>query len=193
MTTQVQTSQNALLERPLTWMRTRKILPFVSGKKVLDFGCGDHMTTLRSLHDNLELAAGYDIKFSGSKPYTTADGIKVYGAIDDIKEKFDVILSLACFEHIYPEQLPPILHELKNRLSNGGMIAGTVPTPPARPVLEFLSYKLGLIDPSQIRDHKVYYSKKRLKEVVNKAGWELVSYRRFQLGMNSFFTLRPQA
>lgn len=140
----------------------------------------------------LKSASGYDIRFSGKKPYTTKDGIKVYGSVDDMKEKFDVILSLACFEHIYPEQLPAILKELKTKVTKDGIIAGTVPTPPARPVLEFLSYKLGLIDPSQILDHKIYYNERRLKEVVNQGGWDLTTYKRFQLGMNSFFTLTPR-
>jgi hypothetical protein len=49
---------------------------------------------------------------------------------------------------------------------------------------------MGLIDRSQIEDHKVYYDEKWLGEIVDGTGWKLESYRSFQLGMNGFFKLK---
>ena len=56
--------------------------------------------------------------------------------------------------------------------------------------LEFLSYKLRLIDPSQIKDHEVYYNKTMLENALQGTGWKLDFYKRFQFGMNSFFQLK---
>lgn len=185
------TSQSAFLEGFLTRMRTLKVRPYTQNRRVLDFGCGEHLTTLRSLRQEALDVAGYDILFQGLPPQESFDGIPVYGNLDQIKEKFDVVTALACFEHIEEEHLPAILRQLAEILTPNGIIIGTVPRPPAKPVLEFLSQRLGLIDPSQILDHKVYYDAKRLRKVVEQSGLELAHYSCFQFRMNSFFVLKP--
>lgn len=185
------TSQSAFLEGTLTRMRTRQVRPHIHNKRILDFGCGEHLTTLRNLRTNALDVAGYDILFQGLPPQLSYDGIPIYGNLDQIKEKFDVVTALACFEHIESDQLPAILEQLQSILSSNGIIIGTVPRPPAKPVLEFLSYRLGLIDPSQILDHKVYYNEKRLRKVAEEGGFELIRYSCFQFWMNSFFVLKP--
>lgn len=185
------TTQSALLERPLTWWRTSKIRKFIKDKSVLDFGCAAHLTTLRAIKPFVKQAAGYDILFANLDPQLSSDGIKVYGRLEQIQEKFDVVTALACFEHIERSELPGILQNLKSVTHSNGAIIGTVPRPPAKPVLEFLSYRLGLIDESQIRDHKIYYDRKTLANTVEKGGWTLTGYATFQFRFNSFFVLRP--
>ena len=75
--------------------------------------------------------------------------------------------------------------------TKNAILVGTVPTPQAGPVLEFISYRLRLIDESQIRDHKVYYDDFWLSAMVGKTTtWKVSSYKKFQLGLNSLFTLR---
>lgn len=185
------TSQSGFLESPLTWMRTRKVRPYVRNKDVLDFGCGQHLETLRQLRPIARNVAGFDILFNNVRPQVTSDGISVYGQLEDIRNKFDVITALACFEHIEQCELPLILAELKRFVSPYGHIIGTVPRPPAKPVLEFLSYRLGIIDASQIRDHKIYYNRHELEKTALKGGWKMIHYKHFQLGMNSFFILQP--
>ena len=96
---------------------------------------------------------------------------------------------MAVFEHIPPFQLVDVLVALDRVSTPDALILGTVPTPSARPVLEFLSFKLGLIDPSQISDHWVYYDDLWLKEIVALSPWRVKSYQRFQFGMNSQFIL----
>ncbi len=183
------TSQESPLEGLLTYLRTRKVAPHVRGKVVLDFGCGEHLRTLRSLAKDLRRGYGYDILFQELPPQQTEDGFNIYGRLIDIPEDIDCITSLACFEHIESSELPVVLRELSQHTPQHTIILGTVPTPPAKPVLEFLSYKLGLIDASQVRDHRIYYDKSNLAEVVVQGGWSLAAYRTFQFGMNSFFRL----
>jgi len=80
-----------------------------------------------------------------------------------------------------------ILREIRRVLKNGGALIGTVPSKAAKPVLEFLSYKLGIVNEAEIRDHKQYFNKKDLLEIFAKAGFEKVEHRYFQFWMNNFF------
>ena len=182
------TTQKALLEKPLSWLRCLKVRKYCVGKSVLDFGCGAGLTNLLALRGQAAHLAGLDQLFFGTPPRTNADGIAIYGSYDELPQSaFDVITALAVFEHIEPAELPLVLTNLKRSLKKGGLVVGTVPTPRGQPVLEFLSYKLGLIDESQIRDHKKYYNREELADQFASAGFKLVDYKTFQAGMNSFF------
>ena len=183
------TTQSALLEGLLTFWRTKKIRKYISGKVVLDFGCGEHLQTLRSIRSDIKKGLGCDILFGGMPPQVTEEKFKLFGSLAEIDEKIDCIISLACFEHMESNELVTILQDLRRITEKNGYIVGTVPTPPAKPILEFLSYRLRLIDSTQIRDHKVYYDKQLLSETVALSGWKVKEYRRFQFGLNSFFKL----
>ena len=96
---------------------------------------------------------------------------------------------MAVFEHIDPFILIDILNELTDRTSKNAIIFGTTPTPLARPVLEFLSYKLKLIDESQVRDHEIYYDDFWFNKILSNTNWILSYYKTFQFGLNSEFIL----
>jgi 2-polyprenyl-3-methyl-5-hydroxy-6-metoxy-1,4-benzoquinol methylase len=190
------TTQRAPLEKFLNFWRTKKIVPFVADKITLDFGCGASLRTLRAIGGMTKSRYGIDSHFKNDEPHTTTDGINVVGSFTDLsamlaarKESVDVIISLACFEHLETADLRVVLSELRKISKDGAVIVGTVPRPPAKPVLEFLSYKLRLIDPTQIEDHKVYYDKSMLRSALEGTGWQLEHYQTFQLGMNSFFRM----
>ena len=188
-----ETSQNALLEVFLTNLRTRRVLKYVKGKSVLDYGCGIHLKTLRSMEHLISRGCGYDILFKGMDQQTTKENFNVVGDPDDLHGEFDCVTSLACFEHIDPAALPDVLRSLLKITHGGSKIIGTVPRPPARIVLEFLSYRLGLIDKTQIEDHQVYYDKEQLVETIENTGWHLTTYKTFQFRLNSFFVLERKA
>jgi hypothetical protein len=194
------TTQFAPLERLLANLRTRKIQKYVLGKGVLDFGCGSFLRALRSIDGKAKVRYGIDAVFKSYPQIQNRDGIFVAGSFTQIREslranghQIDCVISLACFEHLERIEFKGVLQELYGITEPDAVIVGTVPTPAARPVLEFLSYRLGLIDPSQIMDHKVYYDSASFSEALEATGWELVKYRKFQLGMNSFFELKKVA
>ena len=183
---QRRTTQNAPLERWLARQRTRRVRNFVQGRTVLDFGCGANAWAARILKplckriDGLEptLPAGY------------VHGIQVVPALEQLHQHiYEVVIALAVFEHLHPHVLQQVLHQLHCITTADAVIAGTVPTPLSRPVLELMSYRLRLIDPSQILDHKVYYDDLWLAEILRNTTWKLQQYQQFQLGMNSFFIL----
>ena len=185
------TTQNAPLEQLLNRLRTKKIKQYISGKHVLDFGCGQSAWTARSLTGDCASIVGVDESLDLEE--YQVDGITLFKHLDSLRNQtFDVILMLAVIEHIRPFDFRDLLNEFLNVTDDQGVIVATIPTTKSRPVLEFLSYKLGLIDPSQIRDHKVYYDDLWLSYIVNQAGWRLNRYSLFQLGMNSRFELSKQ-
>lgn len=189
-TTAKSTTQIAPLEGALTWLRTRKIFEGTAGKDVLDFGCGRSLKTLRALEGIAKTRTGFDPCFYGNE-ITETDGIRVVGALDHMGQSspFNCVTALACFEHLEQDELVGALQALTKVTTPDAQIFGTVPRPPAKPVLEFLAYRLGLIDPSQILDHKIYYDRKTLEKTVARGGWLMNRYEKFQLGFNSFFVL----
>ena len=183
------TTQEAPLERLLSKLRCARVGGVASGQRVLDFGCGQYGWNAIRIAENAMLVDGVDASLLTKK--TLTEKVALYPQLSDLpRQDYQLIVALAVFEHIPPFQLIDVLAALDDVSTQDALILGTVPTPSARPVLEFLSFKLGLIDPSQISDHWVYYDDLWLKEIVARSPWRVKSYQRFQFGMNSQFILR---
>jgi hypothetical protein len=186
------TTQSAPLERLLAAIRANRLRDYVRQKRVLDFGCGRNAWAARSIKSLVRLVHGVDASLG--TPEVVLDDILLVQSIGQLpRADYEVIAALAVFEHIPPFDLVNVLHYLAKISTPDAIIVGTVPTPLARPVLEFLSFKLGLIDSSQINDHWVYYDDLWLKEIVALTPWKIGSYKLFQLGLNSEFVLAKQS
>ncbi|MDC3203572.1 class I SAM-dependent methyltransferase [Prochlorococcus sp. AH-716-B04] len=182
------TTQQAPLEKFLSYLRYKRTIEFIRNKKVIDFGCGISFWNEKFIGKYPKLIHGVDSSFLNlkSKNYP----VEIYSKINDLPLfDYDVVLSMAVFEHIRPFVLIDILDKLANKTSKNAIIFGTTPTPYSRPILEILSYKLKLIDESQIRDHKVYYDDFWLKNILLETDWKLKKYKTFQFGLNSEFIL----
>lgn len=97
-------------------------------------------------------------------------------------DSVDCITTLANIEHL--EKPDVNLSEIFRILKPGGHLILTTPSTAAKPVLEFLAFKLKLIDEREILDHKRYYSKKTLASALKKAGFKQFKVKYFQLGFN---------
>ena len=182
------TTQNAPLERLLSYFRYKRTIKYIKNKKVLDFGCGIKNWNSKFIGKYPKFIHGID----RSKPtFEEKDNVvKIFREIQELPfDDYEIVLSMAVFEHIYPFILIDILSELKDRTSKNAIIFGTTPTPLGRPLLEFLSYKLKLIDESQIRDHEIYYDDFWFNKILSKTNWILSYYKTFQFGLNSEFIL----
>lgn len=187
------------LEPILRKMRIRRVLPHnrkFPRCRLLDVGCGWEARLLKSVEPYIESGVGVDFKapeLSGAKLSTisvTLDDKLPFG-----DGSFDVVTLMAVLEHL--EKPLSILREIRRVLKKpeaagggaggGGILVGTVPSRAAKPVLEFLSYRLGIVNEAEIRDHKRYFNKRDLAELFAEAGFVEVRHRYFQLGMNNFF------
>jgi hypothetical protein len=183
------TTQKAPLEKFLAKQRTKQILPYISRRSVLDFGCGQSAWNAQSISGRCHSIVGVEPTIGKAK---RIGAVKVYSSLSECgaeNQFFDIVIALAVFEHINPKDLQDLLVQMCDYTSADSKIIGTVPTPAARPVLEFLSYRLGLIDPTQIRDHKVYYDNLWWQQILQPTPWKMTTYKTFQLGLNSFFVL----
>lgn len=182
------TTQDAPLERLLAFFRSQRIGQLVRDKLVLDFGCGTRAWTAKRMRKIARLVHGVDASLLS--PMQSIGDINLYQSIDLLpSNNYQIITALAVFEHIPPFELLTILDQLALYSVPEALIFGTVPTPQARPVLELLSFQLGLIDPSQIKDHWVYYDDLWLGEILALSPWKIASYKKFQFGFNSQFVL----
>ena len=75
--------------------------------------------------------------------------------------------------------------EIGRVLKPDGKIIITVPTYSGKTVLDFLAFRLKIINQPEIADHKKYYEKKDFDDLIMKTGLTLLSYQKFQLGLNS--------
>lgn len=187
----IDTTQAAPLERYLASVRSKKVIPYIKNKNVLDFGCGIKAWNANAIHKYCQSIVGVEENYRAPQ---LVGKVNVYPSLSHIscQHKFDVILALAVFEHIDPFELIETLKKMATICSSNAILVGTVPTPQARRILEFFAYNLKLIDQSQVRDHKVYYDDLWLSAIVGKTTWRISSYSRFQFGMNSHFVLKPR-
>jgi len=178
-----------LLEPILRSFRIKRVLREI--KKVpqcmlLDIGCGVNHVFLSSIKSHIKLGIGIDFKAIEFE----SDTIKTFKMTLDDKlnfsdNSFDVVTLLAVLEHL--EKPVEICHEIERVLKPGGKLVLTVPSIRSQPVLEFLSYKIGIVDSAEIRDHKKYYDRNELDSLFSRfKDMIIVQHHFFQFGMNNF-------
>lgn len=178
--------KGALLEPLLANLRLRRIARHVpKGAVVADFGSGPDAANLRVLSARIARGIGIDLTADKAEfgnvsvvPGDLCDNVSLEdGAVD-------CVISLAVIEHV--ESPAKMLAQALRVLKPGGLLLMTNPTPRAKPVLEFLSFKLGIVSKDQIIDHKQYISRREMENLLAEAGFVAVRCRTFQLGMNLF-------
>lgn len=112
------------------------------------------------------------------------------GGIPLESNSVDRVFSLAVIEHLDDRDLALIFSESARILRPAGKIILTTPTPLAKPVLEFLSFRLGLISRESILEHKHYWNKRELFALMERYGCEVVKYKKFQFGMNQLLVAK---
>lgn len=170
-------------------LRINKVLSQIpSGSIVCDVGCGSGGVLLKSLKNRISRGYGFD----NLVDETELENIVLKKLNMDCEalplhdSSVDVVTALAVLEHF--ENPLFILQQVFRILKPGGILLLTTPTPMAKPVLEFLAYKLHLISKREIDEHKHYFNREELMQIHIKAGFgrEKISCRLFELGFNSF-------
>ncbi len=157
----------------------------IDRRVVLDIGCGPEFLFLRSIRHRIAAGYGIDRRVRAGRE----GNISLIAADVDASPRLpledssvDSVFMLAVLEHFaYPDR---VLAEAGRVLRKGGMLYLTTPTPPAKPVLEFLAFRLGWIDAGEIREHKRYFSRADLLAALGHAGFQIVRHRFFELGFN---------
>ncbi|MEQ1877294.1 MAG: methyltransferase domain-containing protein [Bdellovibrionia bacterium] len=182
--------QEPRFEKLLRRFRIRRILPYVGQNDVLvDVGCGWEAKALKDLAPRISKGYGIDLKVepAGLPPHIKLIAQRFENFPWPIEENScDKAIMLAVLEHIDQNLAQAVLRNIHRLLRPNGMFLLTVPTPLSKPVLEFLAYRLGIVNPDEIRDHKIYYGRKLLKKTLEDNGFRVKKYSKFQFGLNSF-------
>jgi len=184
-----------VLEPLLRKMRLGRVLPFIKlypECHVLDIGCGWNAKLLMTIRPFISKGTGIDFKAPTiHDPKITTIEANLTNTLPFKDSFFDVVTMLAVMEHL--EDDLGILEEASRVLKPGGGILITVPSWNAKPILEFLSYRMGIINPSEIRDHKRYYNRKDLTDLVSKVPkLKIESHQYFQCGCNNLLFLKKE-
>ncbi|WP_414548186.1 class I SAM-dependent methyltransferase [Anabaena sp. CCY 0017] len=173
--------------RQLRLHRVKKHIP--KGSVILDIGCGTKASFLKTMSPHIKQGFGVDFKvkeFQSGNIQTKQ--LRLENNLPFADESFQVVTMLAVLEHIDNEK--EILQEIHRVLIPGGKLVLTVPSVWSQPVLEFLAYKLKIVSEAEIRDHKRYYNRKKLKKVlIDITQFQDFQHHYFQLGMNNFCTV----
>ena len=165
----------------------RHILP---GSVLVDLGCGFAGSLLAAHSGTIERGIGFDVAV-GSPP---AANVELHAQPVDAPlplpdDSVDVVACLAVIEHV--ERPDVLATEARRILRPDGVFVVTTPAAQAKPILELISTRLRLIDPAEILDHKRYYRPGTLRDELERAGFENVRVRRFELGLNLAAVARP--
>jgi len=180
----------ALFERPAFYFRARQILKYLTDcELIIDFGCGYQADFLRQLlkKRKVRVAIGIDLSVDSSIINENLELVKADLnqplALPD--ERADYIISQAILEHLAKPLLN--LQEAYRLLKPKGKLILTTPTRRAKPLLEFLSFKLNLINQEEIRDHKNYFTSGQLRDLLLQAGFssDKIILKKFLFNLNN--------
>ncbi len=157
---------------------------------VLDLGCGVQHYLLTSGKDKFRLGYGldYDIEDSQEGNINLLN-YKYQGSLPLKENFFNKVFLLAVLEHIEENNVQPLFLEFFRILKKNGRLIITTPTPRAKRILEFLAFKLRVITPEEVTDHKHYYVAKEILDLAKVNGLNVINFKLFQFGLNSLYVL----
>lgn len=175
-----------ILEELLQFIRFQRVFPYINSRsKVLDVGCGYNGAMLSAISSKIYEGMGIDVSVSKK---TIANNIKLSSQRSAKLQKnyFDLATCLAVVEHL--EKPIALLKIAYKSLKKNGKLIITTPSPIAKPILEFLAFRLGIVSKQEIKDHKKYYSKDELISLLVSCGFKqkCIEVKSFSFGMNTF-------
>lgn len=156
-----------------------------SGVKVrgLDIGCGYRGEFVRQVSKlaGVEFYGGDVVVEEGNPSLLTFD----FAAPPPPPYAPNVVTMHAVMEHLdEPESAVRYVYDI---MEPGGYFLFTAPSNASKPVLEFLSYKLGLISRQEIEDHKQYFNRASCVALLEhpNSRFQEIRHQYFQLGLNN--------
>lgn len=170
-----------VLEPILRKIRINKIKRYIPKKCVMcDLGCGIAAKYPEEMGNYPPYGYGFDAGIRsetfGNYTIKTTDISKSI-SLDD--KPVDRATLLPVLEH--PAEPIGALSECYRVLKSEGKNLLTASALISRPILEFSSYKLDIVNPRQITDHKHYYSCNELGNLPTDAGFKGVGVFSFEL------------
>lgn len=163
--------------------------------RIVDYGCGQDILFYKFLQHKFPDELGR-VEYIGLDPLIKSykkKNIQVYKTRFErahIKTKADLVVMFALLEHV--DDPPALLRQAISLLDQGGVILVTTPSWVSKPILEFLSFGIGVISQREIAEHKRYFSRSQmlgLGKTLQKNFRIQYSHEYFELGLNNLFTI----
>ena len=181
------------LDKLIAWFRYVKVNKYlIKDSVIVDIGCGRKGEFLLQSKDIIKKGYGFDYRIKDQE----IDNISLINNKKlkklPIKDKsVDTVFLNAVLEHL--EKPEDVLIDALRVLKKKGKIVMTTPTPMSKPILEFMAFKLHIINEDEILDHKHYYNLRDINDLVEKLNngfkVKLVKYKKFELGVNSLIVI----
>ncbi len=178
--------------------RYSKVNRYVKSASIIaDIGCGREGVFLKSHAEKIARGYGFDFRIpthdEGNISFINNRELEGKLPLED--SSVDDVFLNAVLEHL--EDPVGVIAEATRILKSGGRIIMTTPTRISKPILEFLSYRLHLIDEEEIREHKHYFNRADVVSLVSSVNdrfgaegkMKLESYSLFELGLNSLIII----
>ena len=178
-----------LLEPILRNVRIRKVrkylTKYITKNCILcDIGCGSNAKFLLDMSDYISKGYGFDKKIDNKRINNVyIQNAEITNSIPLEDQSIDCVTLLAVLEHL--NNPAKVLSECYRILKFGGILVLTTPSPFSKPILEFLAFKLKIISPAEIADHKHYYSKEKLTKILEETGFKDIKTHSFEFGLNN--------
>lgn len=181
----------SLLDKIIFFLRIRRIRSYLHDcDTIIDMGCGYRAGLLRWILNNFKIKQCIGVDLSVDERLTNEHLKFIKSDLNyeqPIEENTaDFVISTAVIEHL--SNPVKYAQELFRILKPGGKLLLTTPSKSAKPVLEFLAFKLRVIDREEINDHKYYFNINELKQLLISCGWSKddIAAKTFLFGLNNF-------
>ncbi len=173
------------LDKFIAWIRYRQLDKFVKeGFRVADVGCGRKGALLYRYKNKIKYGLGFDFRQhdheDGNLKFVNNKG---WADLSFEGHAFDLVFLIATLEHL--DDANKMFLDIRNICDEGGIFVMTTPTIIAKPILEFMAFKLHIINEAEILEHKHYYNKEEIKKLYEANGFTMLKYKKFCFGMNS--------
>lgn len=179
-----------MIDRYLQWRRVRAALPFIPrGSHVLDIGCADG-ALFRIGASRISSGVGIDtseaLDWAGGENFERRTGR--FPEAMKPGERFDAVAMLAVLEHLSETELNLWREAIPDFLERNGHLVVTVPSALVDPILE-LGIRFRLLDGIEAGQHHGF-DPRRVPSLFS-PGFRVERHRRFELGLNHLFVLKP--
>ena len=180
-----------MLEPVARWYRMWRAMTYLPKGRLtlIDIGCGPEAVLGRKIGRRLARYVGIDplIKIGKHPGHWRFIKQSIDKKIDLATGMADVVISLASVEHVdHPRE---VIKEAIRILKPGGKLILTTPSPRAKKLLEFLSFRMGLISAREIREHKNYFDRLSLKKMLVSLKVSKIEHHYFELGLNNLLVV----
>ena len=183
-----------ILDKIISFIRNYELLKDkrLNGKSIIDFGCGSDFQAISKRYTETSKAVLIDLYGDDF----TKNNIKFINYNNNLNkidielknEKFDIIILAAVIEHLDNPEV--IIKYLKKFLNENVYFLLTAPSIYSKPILEFMAFKLNIINADLVREHKRYYNKHEYIDLAKKTESNLINFKYFLLGMNTIAILK---